>query len=55
MRTGTLGFQLWSSLFGDSSSEYVPPPPPDPVPDNALIDDSGNYILYNGNYIVYDL
>ena len=52
MTTGTLGIQLWAALYGDASSDYVPPPPP---PDNAVVDDSGNYILYNGNYIIYDL
>jgi len=55
MRTGTLGVLLWSALFGDASSDYVPPPPPDPVPDNAMVDDSSNYILYNGDHMVYDL
>ena len=54
MAVGSLGVNLYADLYGsDKSSEYVPPP--DPVPNNALVDDSGNYILYNGDYIIYDL
>jgi len=52
MQIGTLGIHLWSALYGDSDSDYVPPPP---IPDKAMKDDNGNYILYNGNYMIYDL
>ena len=44
----SLGVNLYAELYGsDIATEEVLPP------NNALVDDSDNYILYNGAYILY--
>ena len=45
----SLGVNLYAELYGsDIATEEALPP------QNAMIDDSGNYILYNGAYMIYE-